>query len=93
MTGEKKRRLFAEAHVFCLPTYYSYYEGQPISILEAYASGCVVITTDHGGICDIFKDKINGFRVEKRSCLSIKKGKNRGNSKAARRIITDSYFK
>lgn len=69
---EQKRRLFAEAHVFCLPTYYPYYEGQPISILEAYASGCVVITTDHGGICDIFKDGINGFQVVKGSSSSIR---------------------
>jgi glycosyltransferase involved in cell wall biosynthesis len=69
--GEKKRELFSNAHVFCLPTYY-YYEGQPISILEAYASGCVVITTNHGGICDIFADGENGFYVEKRSPHSIK---------------------
>lgn len=72
VSGDEKRRLFAEAHVFCLPTYYPYYEGQPISILEAYASGCVVITTDHGGICDVFKDEVNGFQVAKKSCLSIK---------------------
>jgi len=69
--GGKKRELFSNAHVFCLPTYY-YYEGQPISILEAYASGCVVITTNHGGICDIFTDGENGFYVEKRSSYSIK---------------------
>jgi len=70
--GEEKKKLFAKAHIFCLPTYYSYYEGQPISILEAYASGCVVITTNHGGICDIFEDGENGFYVEKRSSNSIK---------------------
>ena len=70
--GEEKKKLFANAHIFCLPTYYSYYEGQPISILEAYASGCVVITTNHGGICDIFEDGENGFYVEKKSPNSIK---------------------
>jgi len=70
--GEEKKNLFANAHIFCLPTYYYYYEGQPISILEAYASGCVVITTNHGGICDIFTDGENGFYVEKRSSYSIK---------------------
>ena len=37
VAGERKRALFDQAHVFCLPTYYPY-EGQPISILEAYAS-------------------------------------------------------
>ena len=68
--GEKKKQLFAEAHVFCLPTY-TYGEGQPISILEAYAAGCAVITTDHGGIADIFESGRTGFLVEKKSAKSI----------------------
>jgi len=70
--GEKKKELFSNSHLFCLPTYYSY-EGQPISILEAYASGCVVVTTDHGGISDIFKNGVNGFEVRKKSAVSIKR--------------------
>lgn len=68
--GEHKRTLFAAAHVFCLPTYYPH-EGQPISILEAYAAGCAVITTDHSGIFDTFADGINGLAVEKRSVASL----------------------
>lgn len=70
--GEKKRELYCKSHVFCLPTYYPF-EGQPISILEAYATGCVVITSNHSGIPFIFSDMINGFMVEKKSTLSIKK--------------------
>jgi glycosyltransferase involved in cell wall biosynthesis len=58
---ECKRQLFAQAHVFCLPT--RMFEGQPISILEAYAAGCVVITTAQRGICDVFTDGVNGFEV------------------------------
>lgn len=72
VNGAQKKQLFSNAHLFCLPTYY-YYEGQPISILEAYASGCVVITTNHGGICDIFHDGVNGFEVKKKSSSSIEK--------------------
>ena len=72
VSGEKKKELFSNSHLFCLPTYYSY-EGQPISILEAYASGCVVITTDHGGISDIFKNGVNGFEVQKKSAICIKR--------------------
>lgn len=68
--GDQKRALFAAAQVFCLPTYYPY-EGQPISILEAYASGCAVITTDHSGIFDVFDDGRNGYAVVKRSPESI----------------------
>lgn len=66
----KKKDLFKKAHVFCLPT--SFLEGQPISILEAYASGCVVITTNKGGIRDIFENESNGFQVQEKSSDSIK---------------------
>lgn len=68
--GEEKRKLYLNSHIFCLPTYYPY-EGQPISILEAYAAGCFVLTTLHGGIGDIFADEVNGFQVEARSPSSI----------------------
>lgn len=70
--GAEKARLLRHAHLFCLPTYYPY-EGQPISILEAYASGCAVVATHHSGIPDIFEDGINGFSVEKRSVSSLQK--------------------
>ena len=58
--------------MLCLPTCLS--EGQPISILEAYAAGCVVITTDRGGIRDVFQDGINGFQIEAHSVESVKRG-------------------
>jgi glycosyltransferase involved in cell wall biosynthesis len=57
--------------VFCLPTYYPY-EGQPISILEAYATGCVVVTTEHSGIPEVFTDGVNGFAVKPRSADSVR---------------------
>lgn len=68
--GELKKQLLNRAHIFCLPTYYPY-EGQPISILEAYASGCAVVTTDHSGIFDIFTPGVNGLEVEKKNPQSI----------------------
>lgn len=64
-----KRSLFAKAHIFCLPT--SFLEGQPISILEAYASGCAVMTTGQNGIHDIFCDGINGFEIQHHAPASI----------------------
>jgi glycosyltransferase involved in cell wall biosynthesis len=66
---EYKQALFAQAHVFCLPT--RMFEGQPISILEAYAAGCVVLTTGQHGIRDVFTDGVNGFEVIERSAASI----------------------
>jgi len=67
--GEKKRELLLNNYIFCLPTYYSN-EGQPISILEAMANGCVIVTTDHGGIGDIVNEEYGVF-VEKRRPRSI----------------------
>jgi glycosyltransferase involved in cell wall biosynthesis len=59
--GDTKRQLFAQAHAFCLPT--AMFEGQPISILEAYAAGCVVVTTGQAGIRDVFTAGINGVEI------------------------------
>ena len=66
----KKKNLLHSSHIFCLPT--CYFEGQPISILEAYASGCVVLTTSKPGILDIFKNKKNGYLIKEKSPISIK---------------------
>lgn len=68
--GVKKRELFCKSHIFCLPTYYAY-EGQPISILEAYATGCVVITSNHSGIPFVFSDEVNGYVVTEKSIKSL----------------------
>jgi glycosyltransferase involved in cell wall biosynthesis len=64
--GAAKRQLLGQSHLLCLPTYYPY-EGQPICILEAYAAGSGVITTDHSGILDVFTNDENGLLVEKQS--------------------------
>ncbi len=60
--GEMKNSLLASAHILCLPT--TLLEGQPVCILEAYASGCIVLTTEQPGILDVFKNKINGYSIE-----------------------------
>jgi glycosyltransferase involved in cell wall biosynthesis len=46
-------------------------EGQPISILEAMATGNIVLTTKHAGIPDIFQNEINGYYVDKNNPNSI----------------------
>lgn len=77
--GAEKKELYLKSHIFCLPTYYPY-EGQPISILEAYATGCAVITTAHAGIPDVFKDNINGFLVKSQDSDDIA------------RVLTDACY-
>lgn len=79
--GDEKAKLLSESHVFCLPT--CLLEGQPISILEAYASGCVVLSTTSGGISDIFQDGINGYEVPPASVSGIKA--------AIEQIVIDSH--
>lgn len=76
-----KNGLFSNAHIFCLPT--AYYEGQPISILEAYASGCIVLTTGQSGILDIFKPGQNGLLIKERDSRSI--------ADAIKAVINKSY--
>ncbi|MCQ2229258.1 MAG: glycosyltransferase family 4 protein [Bacteroidales bacterium] len=63
--GEKKRELLKLCHVFVLLTRYPN-EGQPISILEAYGNGQVVVTTNHAGIPDI-ADSSTGLVIDKNS--------------------------
>jgi glycosyltransferase involved in cell wall biosynthesis len=59
--GQIKIDLLEKSNVFILPTYYKM-EGQPISILEAMATGNIVVTTNFSGIPDIISEK-NGFFV------------------------------
>lgn len=39
----------------------SFYEGLPIVLLEAIATGCIPVCTPVGGIIDVVKDGYNGF--------------------------------
>lgn len=66
--GKFKQQLLARSHIFCLP---SHYEGQPISILEAYAAGCAVLTTNRGGTFDIFTPDQNGLEIFAHNPVSI----------------------
>lgn len=46
------------ADAFCLT---SFYEGLPISLLEALSAGCVPICTPVGGIPDVITDGVTGY--------------------------------
>ncbi len=67
--GQERFAHLRKCHVLLLPTQLP--EGQPISILEAYASGVFVLTTGSGGILDIFQDGVNGFRIEPGSAEDV----------------------
>ncbi|WP_406685333.1 glycosyltransferase family 4 protein [Seonamhaeicola sp. MEBiC1930] len=67
--GDDKKRLLLWGNVFVFPSYYKM-EGQPLSIIEAMATGNVILTTNHAGISDIFSSK-NGLFVEPQNPTDI----------------------
>ena len=62
VTGARKEELLAAAHFLVLPTRYDN-EGQPISIVEAMAHGCVVVATSHRAIPEMIEHGTNGWLV------------------------------
>ncbi len=63
VSGDAKRGLLETSDFFLLPTRY-FTEGQPVSIIEAMAYGCVVIATDYRAIPDLVVDGVTGVLVE-----------------------------
>jgi glycosyltransferase involved in cell wall biosynthesis len=66
---EQKMRLLAEAAIFALPTRYN--EGVPISVMEAMAAGCALLTSRAGGLGDVVSDGTNGVVLGQCSVSSI----------------------
>lgn len=62
VSGEAKRQVLRDSHVFVLPTRYSN-EGQPVSIIEAMAYGNVVVSTRYRAIPDLVEDGVTGVLV------------------------------
>jgi glycosyltransferase involved in cell wall biosynthesis len=59
--GEEKARLYREASVFLLP---SYYENFPLVVLEAAAAGLAIVTTPVGAIPEFFQDGVSALFVQ-----------------------------
>lgn len=60
VSGNKKQELLSLADVYIHP---SYYEGLPLSVLEAMSYKLPIISTTVGGIPEIVENGINGFLV------------------------------
>ena len=54
VSPEERERLIEECSIFVLPTWF---EGQPVSLLEAMAAGMCVVTTKVGGIPQIMGEE------------------------------------
>jgi glycosyltransferase involved in cell wall biosynthesis len=57
---EQMPSAFAEADVFCLP---SWWEAMPLSVLEAMAAGLPVVATDVGDVCRAVDEGVTGHVV------------------------------
>lgn len=58
---EEVPHLMAAADVFALP---SLYEGRPVALLEAFASGLPVAASPAGGIPELIRNGVNGFLAD-----------------------------
>ena len=70
VTGTVKTDRLMEANIFILPTYYIM-EGLPISVLEAMATGNIIITTAHAGLPDVVINGENGFLIQPKDPAAI----------------------
>jgi glycosyltransferase involved in cell wall biosynthesis len=60
VTGAEKIDLFRSADIFVYP---SHYEGMPMAVIEAMASGLPIIATQVGGLPDLVFPGVNGLLV------------------------------
>ena len=56
MSAKERERLFAQSSVFVLPTWF---EGQPVSLLEAMAAGMCTVSSAVGGIPQVLGEAEN----------------------------------
>ncbi len=68
VSGEEKKKYLAECDIFVLP---SYFEGQPVSVLEAMANACGVVVTKVGGIPQMVRDGETGVLIEPKDKVSL----------------------
>lgn len=61
VTGEEKEKYLQECDIFVLPTYF---EGQPVSVLEAMSHSCAVVASDVGGIPQMITSGQNGILIK-----------------------------
>lgn len=71
VSGEEKQRYLRECDIFVLP---SYFEGQPVSILEAMGYACGIVASRVGGIPHMIADGETGVLVKPKDAESLKMG-------------------
>ncbi|MET0658672.1 MAG: glycosyltransferase family 4 protein [Steroidobacteraceae bacterium] len=82
ITAEQRDRLLQEADIYVLP---SYFEGVPMSILEALAAGLPVIASRVGGIPEIVAHEKTGLLIEAGDVEAL--------SRQIQRLVTDEALR
>ena len=68
VSPEEREKLMEECSIFVLPTWF---EGQPISVLEAMAAGMCVVTTRVGGIPQIMGEEKTGVLLPPKDAKAL----------------------
>lgn len=69
--GTEKQRYLRECDIFILP---SYFEGQPVSVLEAMANACGIVASKTGGIPDMIIEGETGILALPKDTRTLEKG-------------------
>lgn len=67
--SKKKDAYFQKCNIFVLPTYF---EGLPMSLLEAMAYGCACVASEVGGIPQVMTDRKDGLMIPSKDVQSLK---------------------
>ncbi len=68
ITGDDKEKALNECGICALP---SYYEGLPMSVIEAMGYGCISVASNVGGIPEIITDNENGILVQPKNSSDL----------------------
>ena len=71
LVGEEKWNVFRRCHVLIHPTYW---DGQPVTILESFAMGLPVIATKVGAIPDTVDHGVTGYLMKENTAEEIIQG-------------------
>ena len=67
---KEKEKYLADCDIFVLPTYF---EGQPVSVLEAMAYSCAIAASEVGGIPQMITDGETGLLMKPKNSEAINK--------------------
>lgn len=71
ITGEEKKKYLSACGIFVMP---SWFEGQPVALMEAMEASCAVVASDTGGIPHILERGKNGILIRPKDPASLTEG-------------------